>query len=230
METAYSHRAKVTRILLPWLGLVALSFHSSIVAAAPAQDSGAARLSYSRTLKGSSPEYIAIIVNSDGTGTYDGRQLADPPHPQSFKLSGATLQKLFSLASDLHYFRSIDLESHKKVANLGAKVFTYEKDGQKSSVEYNFTVNKEADELSDLFEKIAMVEQHIQALEFAVKYDHLGLPHELLQIQIDLNNQALADPELMVPMLQEIARNPRFLHLAQVRAQDILARVQGSNQ
>ncbi len=33
----------------------------------------------------------------------------------------------------------------------------------------------------------------------------------------------------MVPMLEEIARNPRFMHLAQVRAQDILARVQAAN-
>jgi hypothetical protein len=74
-----------------------------------------------------------------------------------------------------------------------------------------------------------MVEQHIQTLEFAIKYDHLGLPRELLLIQFDLANRALAEPEMMVPTLEEIARNPKFLHLAQVRAQDILQRIQGSN-
>jgi hypothetical protein len=216
------------RAILPLLGLVVLSFNSLTIAAA-AQDLGGARLSYTRVLRGSVPEYISIQVNSDGTGTYEGRKLADPPQPRSFKLSGGTLQKLFSLAAELNYFRSIDLESHKKVANLGQKTFTYEKEGQKSSAEFNYTLNKQGAELADLFEKIAVVEQHIQALEFAVKYDHLGLPRELLQIQIDLNNRALADPELMVPMLEEIARNPRFMHLAQVRAQDILARVQTAN-
>jgi hypothetical protein len=228
METAHSQGTQGARIILLLLGLVVLSFNS-VTIAAPAQEPDGARLSYTRILRGSMPEYIAIQVDEDGTGTYDGRKLADPPHPRSFKLSADTSQKLFSLAAGLNYFRSIDLESHKKVANLGQKTFTYEKDGQKSSAEFNYTLNKEAAELADIFEKIAVVEQHIQALEFAVKYDHLGLPHELLQIQIDLNNRALADPELMVPMLEEIARDPRFLHLAKVRAQDILARVQSSN-
>jgi hypothetical protein len=51
----------------------------------------------------------------------------------------------------------------------------------------------------------------------------------LLQIQIDLDKKALAEPELMIPALEEIARNPRFLHLAQVRAQNILERVQTTN-
>ena len=228
METAHSQGTRGARIIFPLLGLVVL-FLSSLTTAAPPQDQAGARLTYTRILKGSMPEYITIQVDAAGTGTYDGRKLADPPHPRSFKLTGSTSQKLFSLAAELNYFRSIDLESHKKVANLGQKTFTYEKDGQKSSAEFNYTLNKEAVELADIFEKIAVVEQHIQALEFAVKYDHLGLPRELRQIQIDLNNRALADPELMVPMLEEIARNPRFLHLAQVRAQDILARVQASN-
>jgi len=33
----------------------------------------------------------------------------------------------------------------------------------------------------------------------------------------------------MVPTLDQIARNPRFLHLAQVRAQNILERLQNTN-
>jgi hypothetical protein len=80
-----------------------------------------------------------------------------------------------------------------------------------------------------LFEKLASVVQHVEALEYAIKYDHLSLPRELLRIQEDLNHKALADPELMVPALERIARNPRFLHLAQARAQDILQRVHQTN-
>jgi hypothetical protein len=32
----------------------------------------------------------------------------------------------------------------------------------------------------------------------------------------------------MVPVLEKIARNPRFLHLAQTRAQNILERLQNN--
>lgn len=193
-------------------------------------DQGPARLGYTRVLKGSSPEYIALTVNEDGTGTYDGRQLADSPRPVSFKLTSATTQRLFALASELNNFQSVDLESHKKVANLGEKTFTYARDGKESSTTFNYTFRKEAQDLSETFERIAVVEQHVQTLQFAIKYDPLSLPGDLLRVQIDLANKALADPEMMVPTLEEIARNPRFMHLAQARAQDILQRVQNTNQ
>lgn len=188
-----------------------------------------ARLAYTRVLEGSSPEFISIVVDADGAGTYEGRRLADPPSPRPLKLSPSTTRRFFGLAAELNYFQSIDLESHKKVANLGQKTFTYQKGGQKSSAVFNYTLRREAQELTDLFEKIASVEGHIEALEFAIKYDHLSLPRELLRIQIDLENKALANPELMVPALEQIASNPRFLHLAKVRAQDILERVQNTN-
>jgi len=59
-----------------------------------------------------------------------------------------------------------------------------------------------------------------------MKYDPLGLSQELLQIQIELNDKSLADPQLLIPTLEKIAHGSRFLHLAQVRAQEIIERVQ----
>ncbi len=184
-----------------------------------------ATLTYTKVLKDSVPEYLAITVRSDGSGTYEGRKLDDPPSPRPLKLSPATTRRLFALASELDHFRSIDLESHKPVANLGLKTFTYEGRGQKNRCEFNYTLNRHAQELTDLFERIATVERHVIALEYAMRYDHLGLPRELLQIQIDLENKALADPELMQDALEQIAHNTRFLHLAQVRAQNILQQI-----
>lgn len=186
-------------------------------------------LTYTKTLKGSVPEFLKVSVNSEGVGAYEGRKLADAPSPRSLKLSAATTQRLFDLAHQLGNFRSLDLESHRKVANLGSKTFTYEAGGEQNRVEFNYTLNREAQQLSELFEKIASVEEHLAALEFAIKYDHLGLPRELLQIQIDLDNRALADPELLVPTLEKIVQNSHFLHLAQARAENILKRLQTSN-
>jgi hypothetical protein len=195
--------------------------------ARPAENS--ARLTYTRVLKGSEPEYLSISVNSQGEATYEGRKLDEPPAPHPLKLSAATTQRLFSLAEALHYFQGVELESHKRVANLGLKTLIYERDGRKNQVEFNYTQRHDAQVLAGLFEKIASVGQHILILEHAMKYDHLGLPRELLQIQIDLDKRALADPELMVPSLEKIAHNPRFLHLAQARAQTILQRLQNTD-
>lgn len=186
------------------------------------------KLTYIKVMKGSVPEYQEIIVDANGVGSYDGRKLSESPRPRSLKLSAATTQMLFGLAHSLGDFRSIQLESHKKVANLGLKTFIYEHDGRQNKVQFNYTLNRKAQELMNLFEGVATVEQHIGALEFSAKYDRLGLPRELTQIEIDLNNDALVDPELMVPILQKIADNSEFLHIAQMRAVDILHRIQNS--
>ena len=227
-----SKRQRIRRLLISALAAVGATFavrSAPLSDFLPDQTTGRAKLTYTKVLQGSSPEYLSVSVDRAGSGSYDGRKLDDPPHPRPLKLSDATTQKLFELAAALGDFRAVDLESHKRVANLGTKTLTYEEDGQKYQARFNYSLRREAQELSELFEKIAAVEQHIAVLEYAAKYDHLSLPRELLQIQIDLNNKALADPQLMVPTLDQIARNPRFLHLAQVRAQNILERLQNTN-
>jgi hypothetical protein len=184
------------------------------------------KLTYIKVMKGSVPEYQAITVDADGVGTYDGRKLDESPRPRPLKLSACTTQMLFALAESLDDFRSIQLESHKKVANLGLKTFIYDHDGHENKVQFNYTRNREAQDLMNLFDGIGSVEQHIGSLEFSARYDHLGLPGELLQIEIELNNKALVDPQLMVPILQKIADDSQYLHIAQVRAVDILHRIQ----
>jgi hypothetical protein len=187
------------------------------------------QLIYSKTLKGSVPEYVRVTVNADGSGTYEARKLDEPPSSRPLRLSASTTQRLFALSAALGNFESIELESHRNVANLGLKTLGYRASGQLNRVEFNYTLNRTAQGLVDLFERISSVEQHVVALEFAMKYDHLALPQELLQIQIDLNNKALAEPELMVPALKQIVANSHFLHLAQVRAENILQRIQPPN-
>ena len=194
------------------------------------QDPRLPRITYTKLLKGSVPEYTVVSVDSNGAGTYEGRKADDPSSARPLKLSQGTTRRLFELAAALNNFKSIDLESHKKVANLGLKTFTYQQGEQNNRAEFNYSLLREAQELTDLFERISSVEQHVAALEYATKYDHLSLPRELLQIEIDLNNKALADAELMVPTLEQIARNPKLLRLAQARAQNILERLQASGE
>jgi len=221
--------ARCVRLPLTWAVIIGTVAATAITPAAQ-EAHEPAKLTFNKVLPGSAPEFMELSVDSTGSGTYEGRQLKDPSSPRTLKLTPETTQKLFALAHAMNDFKSIDLESHKNVANLGRKTFTYEAAGQKYSAGFNYSLRREAQELADLFERISSVEEHIKALEFEAKYDHLGLPRELLQIQIDLANKALADPELMVPTLKSIAHDSHFLHLAQVRAQDILERLGESDE
>ncbi len=165
-------------------------------------------------------------VDTTGAATYEGRRLDEPSHPRALQLSPDTTARLFELAARLGYFHSIALESRQAVANLGLKTFRYEKDGATNQVQFNYTLRQDANELVNWFERIGCVMQHQVALEYAMKYDHLGLPRELLQIKQDLAKKALADPELLVPVLEQIAQDSRYLNVAKNRAQDILRQLQ----
>ena len=187
------------------------------------------QISYSKVLKGSTPEYVSVIVDSSGSALYEGRKLDEVAAPRHLQLTRATTRRIFELAAALEYFESLDLESNRKVANLGRKTFTYEDGQRKHQVEFNYTRRREAIDLMEIFESISAVVQHIATLEYAIKYDHLNLPAQLRQIQTDLNRRALTEPELMAPTLEKIASNPRFLHLAQSRAQEILEKLRSSN-
>ena len=215
------------RVLLPFLSLV-LAAGSRPAAMFPQGAGVPAKLIYSRTFKGSTPEYIAIRVDATGSGTYEGRKLdeSQAQGPRPFQLSSGTTERIFALAGQLHDFRGIQLESHKKVANLGEKTFTYQQGGALNRVAFNYTENRTARDLVDVFEAIGMVEQHVAALEFEMKYDPLNLSQELLQIQAELKDKTLTDLQMLVPTLEKIAHGSRFLHLAQSRAQEIIDQVQ----
>ena len=181
------------RLLIAPLGLVIVagSYPASVF---PQAASVPAKLTYSRIFKGSTPEFLLITVDSKGLGTFEGHKLDEAQSPRPLQLSAGTTERIFALAGELHNFQSVDLESHKKVANLGQKTFAYQQGDDVNRVAFNYTENRVALELVDIFEKVTAVEEHISALENEMKYDPLGLSQELLQIQIELNNRSLADP------------------------------------
>ncbi|HEV2348789.1 MAG TPA: hypothetical protein VG028_02980 [Terriglobia bacterium] len=224
MASGFNPKSKIQNLKSLALVVICLAGNS-----AAQQAPAPARVTFTKVLEGSSPEFEEVAVDSTGAATYDGRKLSDPPSPRSITLSPATTQKVFALAHALNDFKSIDLESHKKVANLGRKTFTYEQGAVKNQAEFNYSLRREAQDLAELFERIATVEEHVKALEYDSKYDPLSLPNELLLIQIEFHDKAVAEPELLTPVLEQIVRNSHFLHLAQVRARDILQHIQSGN-
>lgn len=191
----------------------------------PQTGATSAKLTYTRVFKGSTPEYLAISLGSNGAGTYEGHRLDEAQSPRPIQLTARSTERIFALVARLRHFQSLDLESHRKVANMGQKTFTYQQGEDVNRAVFNYTENPDARELVNILEGVAAVEEHISVLEFEMKYDHLRLSEELLQIEVELNNKSLADPELLVPTLEKIVHGPRFLHLAQNRAKEIIDRV-----
>lgn len=209
-------------------------FCSQIAVAAPdfrstAPAASAAKLTFRRVFKSSTPELIEISVREDAdAATYEIRQLDEDPGSLPFEVSAGLRTKMFDLAGQLNHFQGQDLDIHRKIANLGEKTFRWEKDGEVHETKFNYTLNSAAVQLLQIFEGLARQQEHVILIERRMKYDRLGINDALLQFEADLNHSLLPEPKRMLPMLDQIAGDSRFVEIARQRARSLAERIRHS--
>ena len=184
-----------------------------------------ATVSFRKVFKSSYPEFVEIRVNETGQGTYDIRQLDEEASPQPFEVSRPLVQKIFSLATQLHFFQNLNLDVHRRVANLGQKTFRYEKGGEAHEVSFNYTINSLADQLLTIFEGLAHQQGDLSDLERTMRYDRLGVDKALIHLEADFNSKSLPDPQRLLPALDQLAADDHFLDIARQRARALAARI-----
>ena len=181
---------------------------------------------YRRVFKSSSPEFIEIKINEGSDqSTYEIRQLDDDPGASPFEVSSALRSKVFELIAELSYFRGLDLDVHRKIANLGEKTFRWEGDGQTNEVRFNYTVNTAATQLLQICEGLARQQELIELLQRRMKYDRLGVNDALLQLDTDISKGVLPEPQRVLPILDQIAGDYRFVDIARQRARALAERI-----
>jgi hypothetical protein len=211
--------------------LVFLFFYSSTSAAAAASAPGAgAKIGFKRIFQGSSPEYIEITVRDDAdAATYEIRQIDEDPGALPFEVSASLRAKIFALAGELHDFQGQDLDVHRKIANLGEKTFRWEQGGVSHETKFNYTLNSAATRLLQIFEGLARQQEHYVLLERRIRYDRLGINDALLQFESDLNRGLLPEPRRLVPILDQISSDSKFVEIARQRARTLAERVRRQN-
>lgn len=189
-----------------WAGLLLIS--SAAASAEP-------HLSYSKYFKGSTPEFVAINIARSGEATY--QEAKDDDNPIKIQLLPADTEEIFKLADKLGRFQR-PIESGLKVANMGLKTFRLEDGDEKHEVQFNYSQDLDAQALLDWFERITDTEQHFINLDRTVHYDKLGVNDVLLQMQITWDHNRLVAPEQFLPLLDRVAKNESYIHVARERA------------
>jgi hypothetical protein len=196
---------------------------ASLAAPLPAD---AAKLSFRRIFKSSSPEFIEIVVSEDAhPATYEIRQLDEDPGASPFEISAGLRAHMFDLASKLNNFQGQDLDVHRKIANLGEKTFRWEKGAEVHEAKFNYTLNTAATQLLQIFEGLARQQEHVILLTRRMRYDRLGINDALLQFETDLNHKLLPEPQAALPMLDQIGNDTRFVDIARQRARTLAERI-----
>lgn len=173
------------------------------------------KLLYSKSFPRSTPAYTAITLDKDGNATY--KEAIDDDNPLLFKLTPKETEEIFALAGALGRFTR-PLESGLKVAQTGIKTFRYENGPEKNEVKFNYSQDLDAQRLLDWFERIAETERRFIELETAAKFDKLGVNEALLRLEALRDRNSLVAPEQFLPLLDRIAKNETYMHMARERA------------
>jgi len=207
-------------------GSVALASAQARAAAASTPSSQPAKVTFRRIFQGSSPEYIELSIWDDQkTATYEIRQMDDDPGPAPFEVGEALRTKIFGLTAQLHNFQGQDLDVHRKIANLGEKTFRWEQAGVVHETKFNYTLNQAAAQLLQIFEGLARQQEHYELITRRMRYDRLGIYDALLQFESDLNRGLLPEPQRLVPLLEQISNDAKFVDVARQRARMLIGKI-----
>ena len=194
--------------LLPILLAVNLFSVNAFTADAP-------RVTFSKSFPGSAPAFFLVTVDRTGAATYNESE--DPDNLEKLKLEPAVVNRIFELADKLDHFKN-PLESGLKVANMGMKTVRWEDGGQKQESKFNYSLNEDAKALADIFERIAESTRMLVDLNRVIRHDRLGVNDAILRIAIAWDAKRLVATPQYLPVLDQVAANETFIHMARERA------------
>jgi hypothetical protein len=208
--------------VLPSLPLAVSGPSGNIVAISD----NAARLTFRRVFKLSTPELIEIVVREDSdAATYEIRQLDDEPGSSPFTIGPALRTRMFSLAEQLNHFEGQDLDVHRRIASLGEKTFRWQQGAVVHETKFNYTLNPAAAQLLQIFEGLARQQEHFEILSRRMKYDRLGINDALMECDSDYSRGLLPEPQSLVPLLDQIGADSHIVDIARQRARNLADRI-----
>ncbi len=140
-------------------------------------------------------------------------------------LSTANRQKIFQLAKNTNYFQG-NFDYPKKIAQTGRKTLEYESPEVHGSVTYNWSENKDVQELTRIFLAIANTVDYGCKLAYQYRFDKLGMDkrvRELEQLQANGEVEELAAIE---PILRKIADDPNLMRITRQSAKHLLKTIE----
>jgi hypothetical protein len=224
LRAPFAVRSRIAPFVLAALAL-------SILPAALARDSAndSATITFRKVFKQSYPEFVEIKITDAGSATYDIRQLDEQPAPQPFEVSRGLVDRVFQLAGQLHHFDGVNLDVHRRIASLGEKTFRYERGGEVHETQFNYTLDAAANQLLDIFEGLGRLQVDLDNLQREMRYDRLGVNDALLRIESDYNGKLLPDAERLLPALDQVASDDKFLDIARQRARSLAGRIRNTH-
>jgi len=181
---------------------------------------------------GLSPSQWTLTLHPDGTGHFRSQmgkppdaaspQLEAPGIDRDIQVSAAFAAGVFD-AAERHKWFNEPCESHLKVAFQGWKTLTYTGPQGQGSCTFNYSKDKEIQELSDSLQAVEQTILEGARLELLLQHDRLGLDAEMDFITAAADDGRVQQLCAIRGILERLAQDDSVLERVRKRARLLLA-------
>ena len=176
------------------------------------------------------PRYV-MLLRSDGTGEYK----AETTITQTSGLQRVERPLVFTPATvksaleAIHLLRSSGVPCASKLKNIadtGTKTLEYRDGDGDGTCTYNYSENKGAMQLTDLFQGVELTLEAGRALDFKHRFDRLGLDAEIASLTTEVESGHALELGNIASTLRSIAGDTDLIQRVRLRAAKLLERAQ----
>ncbi|MEW5979132.1 MAG: hypothetical protein AB1898_25330 [Acidobacteriota bacterium] len=212
---------------LYWAGLACVLVSCASVFAAESDRDSRVKIAWQKERTQGAIEYYRIELDEEGKGRFRYRQREQEPLELDLKLTQATVESLMALFVRADFFNeNKEFASSRKVADLGQKTITFDTGLRKRDIVFNYTEDRILQDINNFFENLCLQERALFEMQLALKYDRLGIPKKLDELERSLDAKRIVAPERFAPVLQKIYDDSSLMNLARTEAKKLLARIE----
>jgi len=175
---------------------------------------------------GGSVESYGVEFDEKGVGKFRFKQKDQDLVEVSLVLRPSTVDSLLSLFQQADFLNeSRGFVSGRKVANMGMKTIRFESGSKSREVTFNYTEDKTLQQIVNFFENLCQQEQSLFEMDLALKYDRLGIPKKLDELERNLSAKRIVAPERFAPILERIYQDESLINYSRTEAKKILSKI-----
>jgi hypothetical protein len=174
-------------------------------------------------------EYNMVELDGTGRGTFQFKERNSESVVVGLELRPATVNTLLNLFARADFLNeNKDFVSPRKVADMGMKTVRFEMGSRKREVSFNYTEDRGGQQLVNFFENLCLQEKTRFEIDLALKYDRLGIPKMLDELEKSMKANRIVAPERFTAVLDKIYQDESVINYARVEARKLLAEMQKS--
>jgi hypothetical protein len=146
-----------------------------------------------------------VEFDGSGKGEFRFKRKESEEVVNKIEVSTSVLSQLSPLFDELNFLSSSEDYQHKKdFSHLGKITITFARGGKVRTVSFNYSDNQSLNKITEIFRNIVTQETRVFEIETIRTSDPISTPAQLRLLESELRSKHIADPQRLVPMLQDI--------------------------